>query len=268
MGTLSIVLQIFAILQPIIAVKRGPLVNLEKQEGGDIAQLRDLYGEDEIRNALPPDSPLKWNTTRDEMGNHVALIPYTIEGSYTSDERKMISDAMRMIEKNTCVLFKRRSGERDYLEIRSDGEGCYAHVGRNNGRSVLNLEASERANCMEMGTVFHELLHTIGLWHEHTREDRDEYVKLHEENIVEGKNFNFAKSGLPYADTYGVPYDYLSVMHYSQDAFAKPGTITMETLDPDYQDIIGIARRPSKNDYEKICHIYKCTYCNGKRMKT
>ncbi|ETN76866.1 astacin [Necator americanus] len=226
-----------------------------------------IYSEDEMRNVLPPNSSLKWNTTRDEMGNHVALIPYTIEDSYTCDQRKMITDAMRIIEKNTCVRFRERRCERDYLEIRSDGEGCYAEVGRRRGRSVLNLETSERADCVEMGTIFKELLHSIGLWHEHTRMDRDEYVKLHEENIVEGKNIYFAKIGLPYADTYGMPYDYLSIMHYRQDAFAKPGTVTLETLDTDYQDIIGITKRPSKNDYKKICLLYKCDCCNGKRMR-
>ncbi|KAK6726506.1 hypothetical protein RB195_004685 [Necator americanus] len=242
MGTLSIVLQSFAVLHLIIAIKRGPPIDIEKEEGGDIAQLRDLYGEDEMRNALPPNSTLKWNTTRDEMGKY--LVPYTIEGSYTSDERKMISDAMRMIEKNTCVRFKRRRGEEDYLEIRSEEDGC-----------------------MVMRTVTHELLHTLGLWHEHMREDRDKYVKVHVENIEEGSHSQFRKIVKPFADIYGVPYDYMSVMHYGKRAFAKPGTITLETLDPDYQDLIGKAKRPSKNDYKKICRIYKCKYCNGKKMK-
>ncbi|KAJ1368227.1 hypothetical protein KIN20_029310, partial [Parelaphostrongylus tenuis] len=33
-------------------------------------------------------------------------------------------------------------------------------------------------------TVQHELLHVIGLWHEHMRYDRDKYVKIHYENIL------------------------------------------------------------------------------------
>ncbi|ETN76867.1 astacin, partial [Necator americanus] len=136
-----------------------------------------------MRNALPPNSTLKWNTTRDEMGKY--LVPYTIEGSYTSDERKMISDAMRMIEKNTCVRFKRRRGEEDYLEIRSEEDGCYTRVGRYKGKNILNLQASGAGTCMVMRTVTHELLHTLGLWHEHMREDRDNYVKVHVENIEE-----------------------------------------------------------------------------------
>lgn len=42
--------------------------------------------------------------------------------------------------------------------------------------------------------------------------------------------------------TYGVKYDYHSVMHYAKDAFASaPGKITMETVDKQYQVIDGTA---------------------------
>lgn len=38
------------------------------------------------------------------------------------------------------------------------------------------------------------------------------------------------------SSTYGVKYDYESVMHYAKDAFASsPGKITMETLHRDFQ---------------------------------
>jgi hypothetical protein len=39
--------------------------------------------------------------------------------------------------------------------------------------------------------------------------------------------------------TYGVKYDYQSVMHYAKDAFAsKPGKTTMETLDKQFQALL------------------------------
>ncbi|EPB77897.1 astacin [Ancylostoma ceylanicum] len=170
----------------------------------------------------------------------------------------MIKDAMKKLSQNTCLRFKPRTDEDDYVEITNE---------KNSG-------------CMEPRIVMHELMHTTGLWHEHSREDRDQYIKVHLENVEGGcqkhdhevivardgyggedYSAQFEKVDSMDASTYGVPYDYKSIMHYAKDFFAKPGTITMETIDPAYQDIIGTVEEPSKNDYKKICSIYNCEYC-------
>lgn len=49
------------------------------------------------------------------------------------------------------------------------------------------LEANNDATCIEYDIVVHELLHAVGLWHEHMRIDRDEHIKVHYENIEEGQ---------------------------------------------------------------------------------
>jgi len=65
-----------------------------------------------------------------------------------------------------------------------------------------------------MGTVAHEIGHAIGFWHEQSRPDRDTYVNIHWGNIQSGKEHNFNKYGTGTANTYNVPYDIGSVMHY------------------------------------------------------
>ncbi|KIH48668.1 astacin [Ancylostoma duodenale] len=69
------------------------------------------------------------------------------------------------------------------------------------------------------------------------------------------------------ADTYGIPYNFYSIMHFAKDTFAKDGTITIETIDKKYQDIIGKQELPTKDDYRKICLMYGCEKCAAENME-
>lgn len=40
------------------------------------------------------------------------------------------------------------------------------------------------------GNLCHEILHALGLHHEHTRRDRDQYVSVQWENIAPGEHFS------------------------------------------------------------------------------
>ena len=42
--------------------------------------------------------------------------------------------------------------------------------------------------CVDYPTVIHELMHVIGFIHEHQRDDRDAYVKIVYENVINGKH--------------------------------------------------------------------------------
>lgn len=60
----------------------------------------------------------------------------------------------------------------------------------------------------------HELGHAMGFFHEHSRPDRDQFVSIQFRNIKRGKERQFRKYPASLINSYGVPYDYESIMHY------------------------------------------------------
>ena len=70
--------------------------------------------------------------------------------------------------------------------------------------------------------------HVIGLWHEQTRSDRDEYVVVDYGNVIKGSWGNFEIR----SDDEQIlsPYDYSSVMQYISPAFSRNGGPVIETI--------------------------------------
>ena len=61
---------------------------------------------------------------------------------------------------------------------------CWSAVGKWGGKQHLSLYVY---GCIYVGTAIHELMHAVGFYHEHNRNDRDNYVTIHFENVVKGK---------------------------------------------------------------------------------
>ncbi|KAG5343238.1 MEP1A protein, partial [Acromyrmex heyeri] len=70
------------------------------------------------------------------------------------------------------------------------------------------------------GHSIHEILHTLGVYHEHMRPDRDEYINIIWENMRKEDEFNFELLNNSIVTNYGLLYDYDSTMHYSMIAFS------------------------------------------------
>ncbi|MEM8891001.1 MAG: zinc-dependent metalloprotease [Bacteroidota bacterium] len=65
------------------------------------------------------------------------------------------------------------------------------------------------------GTVIHEVIHSLGFWHEHQRPDRDDFIDINFNNIQNDFKHNFTVRN---GDII-TPYDFTSIMHYSDGAF-------------------------------------------------
>lgn len=156
-----------------------------------------------------------------------AEIPFEIVGSFDARSMDLIEKAMIAYHKNTCIRFKRRGMERDYISIQNSQSGCWSSVGRIGGSQVVNLQSPA---CTTMvGTIIHEFMHSVGFLHEQNREERDQFVSIMQANIKRGYESNFVKAAKGTASGFGVGYDYGSVMHYSDKAFSANGQPTIVT---------------------------------------
>ena len=147
------------------------------------------------------------------------VVPVTIDPNLADTGR--VTDAVAHWEAHTNYRFPTRTTEANFVTFRR-GAGCSSSVGRRGGEQFVNLGPA-----CETGNVIHEIGHTVGLWHEQSREDRDLFVTIHLENVIAGMEHNFNQHIVD-GDDVGA-YDYGSIMHYPRRAFS---------VDPDTLDTI------------------------------
>ncbi|RXG53710.1 Astacin-like metalloendopeptidase [Armadillidium vulgare] len=130
---------------------------------------------------------------------------------------------------------------------------CGSFVGRRGGAQMVNFT---KWCYMKLGHVLHELLHVLGFYHEQCRIDRDNFVAIISENIIQGYFKNFQKC--QNTTDFGVGYDYYSVLHYDTFSLSKNGKPTIITLNPNYKDKIGQRLSLSEKDVLKLKLMYNC----------
>ncbi|KAF8357162.1 hypothetical protein PRIPAC_92157, partial [Pristionchus pacificus] len=118
------------------------------------------------------------------------VISYRIEGAYNSDFIKMIRNAFHFWSDNTCLTYQENGPTTPYIRILK-GNDCSSQLGRQAGseNQILNLDNG----CNTVGTIVHEIAHSIGLAHTQMRWDRDSYVTINKNNMKPAAIRNFDK---------------------------------------------------------------------------
>ncbi|XP_071040578.1 astacin-like metalloprotease toxin 5 [Parasteatoda tepidariorum] len=183
------------------------------------------------------------------------IIPYVLDPGVDKIMKFLLTRAFNHYKKFTCIQFKPREEETDYIRI-FPGKGCFAQVGKSGGSQPVSLGD----NCAFEGVVIHELGHAIGFYHEQNRSDRDDFIKIYWENIKEGSEFQFKKL-MPHLNQLLTPFDYNSIMLYGSYTFSKDarGKLrTMEALDGSLLQEPLLKGKLSQRDIERIKKLYKC----------
>jgi hypothetical protein len=143
-------------------------------------------------------------------------IPYIIDSSIVYPN--MVKKAIEYVETVTDYSFVPRTNEFDYI-IFKDSDKCRTGVGKGVGETIIHT-----SRYCNMYSIVHEIGHILGLSHTMSREDRDNYITIRNENIENDALNQFSKNFLL---TLG-DFDYSSQMMYDRYAFTKNGNPTID----------------------------------------
>ena len=135
--------------------------------------------------------------------------------------RPTVQAAIDHWESRTPFRFVERTNEAAYISFEQQ-VGCWSSVGRQGTKQIISLGGG-----CGLGPAIHEIGHALGLWHEQSRSDRDDFIEVVMENVRAEARHNFDKhvqDGTDLGD-----YDFDSIMHYPAKAFTSNGQPTIRT---------------------------------------
>lgn len=151
-------------------------------------------------------------------------IYYKINSGFSNSNINTITSALQTINAYTDIQFIPTNNlPQHHIQFTVTNGSFSSPIGmQDNGNTI------ELGEDMIKGYVLHEIMHSLGFLHEHSRSDRDSWVNIYWDNIIEGDEIQFYK----YTDTglqgYDVgDFDYNSVMIYGSISFSKNSGYTI-----------------------------------------
>ena len=171
------------------------------------------------------------------------IVPYEINQDLGNIVN--IETAIKTMEQQTNVRFVGRSNQEDYVRFSKQTAGNpNSKVGRRGGRQFLN------ASLNDVGSLMHEMCHSLALMHEHQREDRDDYLTFHADRVTVDADQYEKQDTIARTEN----YDFMSLMHYPVGDVGNPIFESLTGVPPPAQ--IGSNGSLTITDKTILEHLY------------
>ncbi|MCY4524090.1 MAG: M12 family metallopeptidase [Halobacteriovoraceae bacterium] len=153
------------------------------------------------------------------------IIPFVIEKNLPQEN--LVKKILTEMNSLTHLRFIVRTNEINFVKFKKGPRNCYSHVGMIGGEQFVSLGL--RCGRKE---ILHEIMHTVGFFHEQNRMDRDEYVQILWENIAEEHWPQFQKIKTQFWEKFNFPFSFNSILLYPSRAFSQhPRDYSIVTVD-------------------------------------
>uniref|UniRef100_A0A183BN63 Metalloendopeptidase n=1 Tax=Globodera pallida TaxID=36090 RepID=A0A183BN63_GLOPA len=152
-------------------------------------------------------------------------IKYSFDESINNELKGRIQRALNFWNEKSCLNLTEDNsdGTISRIHFTSADNGCYSRIG------MLRVDFTQSINlgpgCESDGIIHHQLAHTLGLWHEHSRLDRDRHFWIYARNANSSSVDQFDRQTPGTLIDWDIGYNLGSVTHFGANAFSKDGII-------------------------------------------
>ena len=226
----------------------GTPIHYEEVDGDAVFQGDILLSKRQLNTGLGKSAASGRPTSYERWPGNT--VPYALDTLLPAVQQDWILENIHTLSGTTPIKFVRRTTESDYVYFQESVNSCSSPVGRQGLMQPINL-----APWCNAGAIYHEILHALGMWHEQSRADRDEYVTVNYANIKDEYSYrmNWEKYWFNNGFDFGT-FDFNSIMLYGSGGGIDPAVPVMTRKDGSTWE--GNLVFPSEGDLHAIAAMY------------